>query len=228
MPTINEQSVVKRHLLIFALWLSALAAMAQRYEFDEAQLSPQWQFLGQHDASKYELHEGRLRLYGDIFELHEDLHTTFLGLPVADEAFTFETKLSLFDADNGDEAGVCLFRTKDAYVQCCLNAYRGDHRLRLRVQFFGHRMVLADRHVGTQRDVWLRITRSEADSLYRFQYSFDGEKYQQLEAIQTAQLSPVVTGSDLPLLAGLYCFTGSGKYQMGYSFADFDYVDLRR
>ncbi len=220
---------MKRTLLIMVLMLHVAAALAQRYAFDKAPLSSDWQFLGQPDTTKYELRDdGKLRLHGDIYDFFENKSVTFMGLPVADAPFTFETKLTLFDADNGDEAGVCLYRTPEVYVQCCLNHYRSDHRLKLRLHLFGHRLLLYDRSVKLRRDLWLRISRTPDGNNYNFHYSFDGKKYHWLESVNVRLLSTTVADAESPLLLGLYAYTGSARYQAGYSYGDFEYVDFRQ
>lgn len=217
-----------RRLLIVLFVAMALTAKAQRDDFDGETLNPSWQYLGQPDVSKYQLKDGRLRLIGDIYEVKDDGPTSFLGLPVGDAPFTFETKLTLYDADSGDEAGICLYRSKNAYVQCCLNNYRGDHRLRVRLHFLSHRLLLADQSVGLRREVWFRVSLSENEPQYEFSYSFDGKKFNQLESVEKMLLSPALIGSSNQMLIGLFSVMGSVKYQAGYSYADFYYTDLKR
>ena len=36
------------------------------------------------------------------------------------------------------------------------------------------------------------------------------------------------TGSDSAMLIGLYCFTGNSKFNAGYTYADFEYVDFQK
>lgn len=217
-----------RRLLILLLIAMALTAKAQRDDFDGETLNLSWQYLGQPDASKYQLSDGRLRLIGDIYEMTDDGPKSFVGLPVGDAPFAFETKLTLFDADSGDEAGVCLYRSKNAYVQCCLNNYRGDHRLKVRLNFLSHHLVLADHSVGVRREVWFRVSLDDSGAKYDFSYSFDGEKYHSLESVEKPLLSPEIVGSDNQMLIGVFSFMGSVKYQAGYSYADFYYADLKR
>ncbi|MBR1933275.1 MAG: hypothetical protein IJ841_06275 [Prevotella sp.] len=216
-----------RQLLLCLLLLLATTAGAWRDDFDGPGLSPLWQHIDSVDATKYRLQGSQLRLYGSIFQLFEQSPTTFIGQPLDGTATTFETRLTLFDAESGDEAGISLLRSRQCYVQCCLNNFKGDHRLKLRLHLYGRSLLLKDQSVGLKREVWLRAQLSSKGRHYNFHYSFDGQKYHWLESVEVQLLSPCVAQSDGPLLAGLYAFMGSAKYQAGYSYACFDYAELR-
>ena len=204
----------------------AHAQVRHHYDFDESQLSAEWQFLGKPDMSKYVLRDGKLRLYGDIFEVKEHETTTFLALPQRDRQFVAETRIVTFDDDNGDEAGLCLFRSDSCFAQLLLGNYRNEHRLRLRFQLKSHNWIMAERHMTRRVDeIWLRIACD--GQFYRFFFSTNGKDFEQLDAIECSLMSPLIAGSEAPALIGPYAFTGTTKYQMGYAYADFDYFDYQ-
>jgi len=220
---------MKRLLTIFFLALTTLAVNAQNHfrdNFEGTALAPEWGFLLQPDSAKHVLCNGRLRLYGGLFQLKEHQPTTFLSIPQRDSCFQADTRLTLFDTESGDEAGLCLYRSDSCYVQAFIVNNRSDHRLRLRFQLMSHSWTLADRHIDHQQnEIWLRM--SCDGRFYRFFYSFDGQKFSPLEAIETSLLSDAIARtSDKPLI-GLFAFMGTTKYQAGYSFADFDYFDYQ-
>ena len=217
--------LLKRFLTVLFSIVASVGLHAQgHYTFDEGQLGPEWRFLGRPDSASYRFVGGKLRLRGSIYDLHENRGGTFAALEAIADTFTVDTKLTLFDADNGDEAGLCAYGSPQCFVQCCLNNYVGSRRLKVRLQLLSHRLLLADRSVGTLSDVWLRI-RSTREKL-KFFYSVDGKRYHWLEDVERRLLAPDITGSDSPMLVGMYAYMGSTKYQSGFIFGDFDFFDF--
>lgn len=215
---------MNRLLIIIFLFVAA-GVSAQRYEFDKSLSEQEWQYIGTPDSTKYELCNGCLRLYGSVYDLSEGRDFTFVGQALPDKDFTFETKLTMLDSFDGDEGGICLCRSREAYAACCISNYHGDHHLKLCLQLFSHKLTLYERSIGTLRTLWLRVT--QCDGKYVFQYSPDNEKWQTVQSVEKRLLSPIVTGSDSALLAGPYCFTGNSKYNAGYTYADFDYAEYK-
>ncbi len=218
---------MNRLLIILFLFL-ATGIRAQHYEFREAPSLQDWQHIGKPDSTKYAWCRGCLRLYGGVFDLNEGKDFTFTGLPLPDSPFTYETKLTIIDTFDSDEAGICLYRSREAYVQCCVNDYRGDRRMKLRLQLVSHRLLLNDVSIGTVRTVWIRVSLSKTGDKYNFHYSTDHQKWQWLQSVELRLLSPAATGSDSAMLIGLYCFTGNSKFNAGYTYADFEYVDFQK
>ena len=217
---------LKRFLAILCTTVACLHIQAQgRYDFAQGTLGPEWRHVGQPDPSKYCFVGGKLRLKGSISELFEEKGATFLGQELLTDSFTIDTRLTLFDAESGDEAGLCVYYSPRGYVQCCLNNFQGSRRMKVRLQLLNHRLLLADRHVGMLTEVWLRIT-GNAHKL-KFFYSTDGQRYHWLEDVERQLLSPQLTGAQGPGLVGMYAFMGSTKYQSGFTFGDFDYFDYQ-
>ena len=214
-----------------AMLLAALSIMAAgsavhaqgRYTFEQGGLGPEWRYVGQADASKYSIVDGRLRLRGSIYELHEGKGGTFVGQELRADSFTVETKMTLIDTESGDEGGLCVYHSPRGYVQCCLSNYQGSRRLKVRLRLLSHELVLADQPAGMMREVWLRLTAS--GQKLTFYYSTDGVRYHSLEEVERQLLSPTLTGASGPGLVGMYAFMGSTKYQSGLTFADFDFFD---
>ncbi len=213
-----------RYYLTLLFLSFALIGKAQMDTFDADVIQPFWQYLEQPAPKNYQQDEGRLKLVGDIYRFTEEGTHTCLTQPLRDGTFAFETKLTLMDADDGDEAGLLLYRSRDVHVQCCLNNFRGDHRVKLRLQVLSHKFLLLDRSIGTKREIWLRASLADSGRKYDFSYSLDGKKYHWIESVETRLLSPEATGCTAPMQIGIYSFMGSVKYQAGYSYALFDYA----
>lgn len=216
---------MKRLLCTIALLACLLTDLrAQRhYVFSKDTLGTEWQYVGERNANCYRIVDGKLRLYGDINELKDTSPTTFVGLPQDEGKFEVNTKLTLTDAENGDEAGVCVYRSKEGYVQCALNNYNGQRRLKLRVQLLSHRILLVDRPVGLMSEVLLRI--SFNGSKYSFSYSTDGKRYHWLEQVESGLLDKgLVGGEDRPLV-GMFCYNANTKYYAGFTFGEFHFFN---
>lgn len=225
-PECKSRKVLKRLLLVCCAWLFFTCLSAQRhYTFESCQLGPEWRYVGQPDLSKYVFADGKLRLKGSVFELREEKPSTFVGLEQTTEKFVAETKLTLFDAESGDEAGLCVFKSREGYIQCCLNNYQESRRLKVRLQLLSHRLLLVDRYVGMLSEVWLRV--SSDGSKLKFCYSTDGKEFKRLEEVDLRLLKSDLVGGEDPALVGMYAFMGSTKYQAGYTFGDFDYFDFQ-
>ena len=217
----------------YALYLLALLVTVQAkgqtrsFEFDNGFLGTEWQFVNQPDYSKYGVRDGKLRIYSSPYELADTTSapTSFLALPLTGSQKVIETHLTLFDAEKADEAGLCIYRSPNGYVQCCMYNNLGELRLRLRLKLLSHQLQFIEKPIAlNHHDVWLRVVCD--DKGYSFYYSLDDKKYLFLDSVESGLLSPSILNSDAPLLVGMYSFMGSGKYHSGYSFADFDYFRI--
>ncbi len=210
-------------LLLWGLWSQA---QTRRYDFSQPVQLGEWHFLRQPDLTKYVPMDSVLRLYGDVAEMKDTAAATFLAQPVPSVRFQAETLMSLFDDENGDEAGLALYWADNCYVQACLNNNRGTHRIVLQFRLLEHKWIMAEHHLNHRPGkVWFRITAD--DDHYHFYYSENGAKYRLLDSIEKELLSSRIAPGNGPMLVGLYTYTGNIKLQMGYSYADFRYFDLK-
>ena len=210
----------------FMAMIMTLGVNAQKhYTFESGQLGAEWQYVGEPDQSKYCFAEGKLRLIGSVFELFEEQPATFTGLAANDKDFVAETKLTYFDTESGDEAGLCLFASHNGYVQCCVNTYQGGRRLRVQLRLLSHQFQIAEKHVSSGAKAWL-LVRSEGPKL-KFYYSTDGKDFHWMEDVERRLLGADIVGGDGRLLVGMYSHMHNTKFQSGYSFADFEYFDYQ-
>ncbi len=220
-----------RHFVLYILTLLCVAAgaatgsdgQAKRYEFNQP-LGSEWEYINAPQTGRYNIGEGRLRLYGATEDLDANGCPTFVGLRPDSAGFSMTTKLFLFDTLDGDEAGLAVYQAPQGYVQCCLNNYRGTHRLKLRLTLRNVRTVLVDKPMGIVNNVWLRM--EDDGQNYTFHYSTDGQRYHLLESVDKSLLRPVVVGGGTGIVAGLYAYQGTTKLQAGPSYADFDFLEV--
>lgn len=222
---------MKKYFYALCIWALLVAVptkgQTQSFEFDSGFLGTEWQFVNQPDYSKYVVRDGKLRIYGSPYELADTTSapTSFLALPLTDSPKVIETHLTLFDAEKADEAGLCIYRSHNGYLQCYMYNNLGELRLRLRLQLLSHHLQFVEKPIALDHhDLWLRVVCD--DKGFSFYYSLDDKKYQYLDYVEKRLLSPAVLDTNAPLLVGMYSFMGSGKYHSGYSFADFDYFRI--
>jgi beta-xylosidase len=218
---------MSRILCVLFLVVSLLqdAQAQRRYTFKEGSaLGSEWRYIGERQPQNYRILNDRLRLYGDIYELKDGRSFTFAGLPQGSKPFEVTTKLRLTDAENGDEAGLCLYRSKAGFVQCCLSSQNGQRRLKLRLQLLSHRLQLFDKNVGLTSEVYLRI--GFDGSQYNFYYSTDDKRYQLMDTVEGSLLETSLVGGADEVLVGMFCFNGNSKFNAGYTFGEFDYFDF--
>ena len=214
------------YILLLTICMHLSLQAQQHYTFhDGTGLGSEWRHIGEPNRAKYRIVDNKLRLYGDIYELKDGRSFTFAGLPLGDKPFEVATKLSLTDAENGDEAGLCLYRSADAFVQCCLNSQDGQRRLKLRLGLLSHRLLLADRPMGMTSELYLRI--SFDGRKYAFHYSADGQQYHPIETVEHRLLDKEIAGYGDELLVGMYCHSGTTKYNAGYTFGEFGFFDYK-
>ena len=195
-----------------------------RTTFDRP-LGPEWIYIQNPDSTKYALKGGHLRLYGSIMDLYENKRPTFIGRRQEAADFVAETKMVLFDAENGDEAGLCVYQINDGFAQLNLANKRGDYRVQMRVRLKSNSFVKAEKSVGAATEVWMRV--ASDGKYYYFWYSVDGKKFQKLEQIECSMLSTEVVGGFTGAVVGMYAFMRNTRYPAGYSYADFEYFDYK-
>lgn len=217
---------MRQRVFCLLIWLACMNLTAQRhYTFANGTLGNEWQYSGEPDRSKYTFTDGKLRLIGSIYELCEEKPSTFLGLPTEDGPYEVNTKMSLFDAENGDEAGLCVYQSRQGHVKCGLVNVQGGRRIRLKLQLLSHQLQLADQSLGMLTDVWMRV-KCDGEKLTFF-YSTNGEQFRKLNEVECHLIAPDVVGGGEHPLVGMYAYNANTKYNAGYTFADFEFFDYQ-
>jgi alpha-N-arabinofuranosidase len=155
--------------------------------------------------------------------LAENDQPTFVGIRQESAKFSFDTKISLFDIGENEEAGICVYQINEGYVQCCLGNSRSGHRVGLKACLKGLQVDLAEKSLSGVEELWLRVNSDSKN--YNFFYSTDGERFKPLQSVPCSLMSTETVGGFTGVVLGLYAYQGSTKFQMGRPFADFDYVD---
>lgn len=197
----------------------------KRYIDFSKPLGPEILYIQNPDSSAYWQHNGKMRLYGAAHEMMLNRQPTFVGLRQEAAKFTMDTKISAFNFNDGDEAGVCVYQMHEGYVQCCLNNSQDVSHLKLRLCLKGVRALIFDKSIGSEllENLWLRV-RSDS-CYYYFYYSTDGEKFHLLDSVHCSLLSTETVGGFTGVTLGIYAHMNNRESETGRSYADFDYIE---
>ena len=205
---------------------TAATAQKRRLHYDFTKpLGPEWLHIQEPDTEAYELKDGRLRLFGSILSMKENKQPTFVGLRQESANICVDTKVTLLDGENGDQAGLCVYQINDGFAQMNLQNRRGSHYVRLCLQLKDNLFTMAEQSVPATAQVWMQL-KSDGEKYY-FSYSTDGKSYEQLGAIECLLLSTEVAGGFTGVIVGMHSHMASSKFQTGRSFADFDFFDYQ-
>lgn len=197
----------------------------KRYIDFSKPLGPEILYIQNPDSSAYWQHNGKMHLYGSAHEMTLNRQPTFVGLRQEAAKFTMDTKISAFNFNDGDEAGVCVYQMHEGYVQCCLNNSQSVSHLKLRMCLKGVRALILDKSIGSELldNLWLRV-RSDS-SYYYFYYSTDGEKFRLLDSVHCSLLSTETVGGFTGVTLGIYAHMNNREGEIRQSYADFDYIE---
>ena len=206
--------------------LPAAATLPQprhiRTTFDKP-LGPEWVYIQNPDSTKYQLTpRGKLRLTAGLSSLTENQRPTFIGRRQESAVFTADTRLDFQQSLPGDEAGLTVYQINDGHIDFCLHQGRQGMSLMLKmtmksVDFVKKSIPLHDSCCS------LRV-RSDG-TMYYFDYSVDGQKFETLDKIDCPLVSTEVVGGFTGVMLGLYASMNRGYVGKGWSYADFDYFD---
>ena len=212
-PVVNATGDIAISMNVPTLPLQPFEAKPARNEFD-AQLGPEWSYLRNPDLSKYQIADGRLRIYGTAAGTDEAaVSPSFVCYRQTEHNFTAETCLKLA---NADKAGMSIYMDHNGHYDISLTKKGGRTVIETvyRLGTITHKEEIPFK--GNK--VWLRLT---GDPLqYQMWYSADGKNFKSAGTGDTRYLSSETYGNFTGIMLGLWAQSASGK---GY--ADFDYFE---
>lgn len=188
-------------------------------------LGPEWSWLRNPDTSRYQVTDGRLRMYGNGYGLDETSGSpAFVGFRQQDIDFTAETQVRLHKAHSGDKAGMSVFMDAGAHYDLYVKKGNGG-RWTVNVRYAMGAIDHVDEISVSSPDVWLRIT-GEAE-YYKFWYSTDGKDFKQIGIGNTRYLSSETVNGFTGIMIGLWAqCPGAGTDALTGS-ADFEYFEYK-
>lgn len=224
-PVVNGNGTIDLNMDVPTLPQVPLAAKSERTDFKTGKLGPEWVYLRNYHPENYGFHSGKLRLTGTAVDLlNWNDSPTFVARRQEDINFMATTSLRLYDAVEGDEAGLSVYMYEASHYDFFVKQHiDGRQVIQLRYQLGA--LTHYTREVEVPRGkskVQLRVTGS--DELYTFEYAVDGKNFQILDKMNTRYLSTETAGGFTGIMLALYITTPNSTSK---AVADYDYFDYK-
>jgi alpha-N-arabinofuranosidase len=218
-PVVNGNGEIALKMDVPTLPLKPFEAEPARNEFDEP-LGPKWSWLRKPVEERYQIANGKLRMYGSAEGLNELKNSpSFVGFRQEDFDFQAETCVKLGNASNGDKAGMTVYMDYNGHYDVYV-AKKGGKWVVGTNYTFGPVNHVEEVTVNSSK-VWLRLTGNR--SQYMLWYSTNGTDFKQVGTGDARFLSTETLGNFTGIMLGLWAQSPSVK---GY--ADFDYFEYKQ
>lgn len=200
-PVVNKVGMVSLMMDVPTLTQVPMPQLPEIEEFNGTEIGMEWLRLREPQFENYRLSGGRLILTPTETTLDEQASPTFIARRQQDIFFEATTALSLFDASQGDRAGVSVYMDPGAHYDLYIErGAKGCYVvLSYRLGAIEHkaRMVKLKKNRAT-----LRVEGS--DYMYSFSYSENGKDFMPLGSMDTKYLSSETNGGFTGVVLGLY------------------------
>ena len=222
-PVVNGNGAVYDKMTCPTLPLKPFPEKASKIDFNETQLDLQWNYVQAPAESNFSLTErpGYLRLKGAAETLTTGKTSTFVGKRVTDLNFTAETQLEFNPVNENEEAGIILLNN-GTHFDLVVKEEHGRRYLVAKLQF-GSVTYQSKKAVLKRGPVTLKV-KGEI-SVYSFEYSQNGEPFNEIQKIESRYLSTETVGGFTGVYVGLYA-TGNGKTSEAH--ADYDWFEYKK
>ena len=218
-PVVNGNGQISLKMDVPTLPQKPFEAEPARNEFDEP-LGPKWSWLRKPVTERYQVADGKLRMYGSAEGLNELQNSpSFVGFRQEDFDFQAETCVQLGKASNGDKAGMTVYMDYNGHYDIYLQKKGGKWVVGTNYTFGPVNHV--EEVVVNSGKVWLRLTGNR--SQYMLWYSTDGKDFKQVGTGDARFLSTETLGNFTGIMLGLWAQSPSVK---GY--ADFEYFEYKQ
>jgi xylan 1,4-beta-xylosidase len=220
-PVVHPDAPFKPELTVQALPQRPWPEQPIRDDFDGVKLGFQWNFLRNPLEGSWSLQRrpGYLSLTGNPFTLKDIAAPAFVGRRQQHFNATATTKLYFYPTKNYEEAGITAFMNFEHHYAMLVRK-KGNGREIIMRKVIGDMVcenVFANVPDGP---VYLRIEATPRS--YSFQWSVDGESFQQLDEARTTYIGPELASTFTGVFFAMYA-TGNGK--PAKATADFKWFD---
>lgn len=193
-------------------------------DFDSAVLNMEWNFRRPPLDKTYSLtaRKGYLRLFlkPEVFSLRG--RYSLMGIRQKESDFEYQTNMSFFPKQDGDEAGISLFQQDDNYITVTIVKERGKRYLKLTTCAKEQtpnviKSKLLSNYIG---EVIFKVL-AKADA-YHYYYSLDGGT--KFECMGNTPSNLILSHGYTGAYVGVYA-TSNGSPTKGY--ADFDWMSYK-
>ncbi len=214
-----------KFLIIICLALSSFAQTNTggrfRDEFDQAQLSPDWQFVRNLDKSRWTLTEkkGVLRLRGSTVTLDDlEVSPVYVGRKIGQTDFEATTEIDFQPKNSNETAGMVLRQNERHHYEFGIRKKESGRELFLRFVIGSSRNTSVIQAIP-EGSVKLRVR--GFPKYYRFSYSINGGEFTEIGGIETKYLEDKDGLANVNV--GLFA---SGNGIESSTNADFNWFDL--
>lgn len=188
-------------------------------------LGPEWVYIQNPVASRYQQEAGGLRLAASPGSLTQNDRPTFVGRRQESAAVVAGTQVDVSRGTPGSEAGLAVYQIHDGHAEICLRPAGTGTEVVAKCRLKSVEAVLGTARIAGTRAA-LRV-RSDG-STYTFEYAADGRGYTPLGSIDCPLLSTEAVGGFTGAVIGLYA-TAAGAPAAGSGssalFGSFDYAE---
>lgn len=221
-PVVNGNGTVSLDMNVPTLQLHPFETIAERQNFGESPLGPEWLYLRNPVTSNYEIKPNSLRLKLTDVSIDDLQSPTFVGRRLQHIDFQTTTALSLSKSEIGDEAGLTVYMDFHSHYDVVLKKKQGGKYsvvLRYRLGNLNH--IEKDIEVSAN-SVYLRVTGDK--KLYTFSYSVDGKTFNDLGTMDVRYLSTETAGGFTGIVLGMF---GVSDSKTSKAYADFKYFEYK-
>ena len=204
-PVVNGNGTVNINMKVKTLPQKGVNDLSMiKYNFNDPELSPDWNYLRNPDITAYSLNarQGWLKITGSRFSLDSSASPSFIGRRQQDYKCTVKTKMNFSPDEAGQKAGLTVIMNNDFHYDLFLTRNQnGDNHITLEYCVDKIHSIVSDLEMNN-RDLWLKITADPQN--YYFSYSTDGHTYSDLGKAPTRLLSSEVAGGFTGVYFGIF------------------------
>lgn len=217
-PVVNATGDIALKMNVPTLPQKPFEKEPARNGFD-SELGPEWSWIRNPEPARYDVAEGRLRIYGTAAGTDEaTVSPSFVCRRQTDHNFTAETMLKTGNARSGDKAGMSIYMDSHGHYDICL--VRKGGRYVIETTYRLGNITHTEEFPFSGNKVWLRLTGTP--ETYQLWYSADGKDFKLAGTGDTRYLSSETYGNFTGIMIGLWAQSPSGT---GY--ADFEWFEYR-
>jgi alpha-N-arabinofuranosidase len=207
-PVVNGNGTATVNMTCPTLPLKPFSQKSAKVNFDENELSLEWNFIQIPDTNNISLikRDGYLSLLGSADKIGTRNNSSFVGRRLTDLFFTATTQIEFEPSNKNEEAGMILLNN-GSHFDIMIEKDKEKRYLIVKLQF-GSITYKSDKITLKPGPVNLRITGEK--STFTFSYAQENEKFNVIETVDSKFLATETVGFFTGVYVGFYA-TGNGK-----------------
>lgn len=220
-PVVNGNGTLSLKMNVPTLPQETFAAKAERTDFSNAKLGPEWIYLQNPNKENYSFTGNSLRMKGTPITLNDIGSPSFIARRQEHINFSASSKILLQNAKTQDEAGITVYMDSHSHYDLLVKGGKNDHQTIVLRYRLGE-LIHVEKEVSIVRgNIILQVKGN--NNFYSFGYSTDGSSFRELGRMDAKYLSSETAGGFTGIVLGLYATTGSKESKARADFYYFDY-----